>query len=111
MTDLTHPLVGPDQETTRIVNDRRSLLMRCRDARLELPLRAEQFAAGCGICVLFASADKSFVEVYQDSRGYFSIRWDSKKVGTSLGLSSVTHHDLEAAIGAAAALGLVVRYP
>jgi hypothetical protein len=111
MNDLNHPLVGPDQETTRIVNDRRSLLMRCRDARVELPLRSEQFSAGCGICIVFTGVDGSIVEVYQDARGYFSIRWESKKVGLLMDRSTVTHHDLEAAIGAAAALGLVVRCP
>jgi len=109
MNDLNHPLVGPDQETIRIVNDRRSLLMRCRDARVELPLRSEQFSAACGICIVFTGVDGSDVEVYQDARGYFSIRWESKKVGLLMDRSTVTHHDLEAAIGAAAALGLVVR--
>jgi hypothetical protein len=109
MNDLNHPLVGPDQETIRIVNDRRSLLVRCRDARVELPLRSEQFSAGCGICIVFTGVDGSIVEVYQDARGYYSIRWESKKVGWLMERSTVTHHDLEAAIGAAAALGLVVR--
>jgi hypothetical protein len=111
MDDLNHPLVGPDQETIRIATDRRSLLMRCRDARLELPLRGEQFSALCGICVVFTGVDKSIVEVYQDLRGYFGIRWESKKVGSIMERSTVTHHDLEAVIGAAMALGLVVRCP
>lgn len=109
MNDLTHPLVGPDQETIRIVNDRRSLLMRCRDARVELPLRSEQFSAGCGICIVFVGVDGSIVEVYQDARGYYSIRWESKKVGPIMERSTVTHHDLDLALDAAKALGLVVR--
>lgn len=109
MDDLSHPLIAPDQETIRIVNDRRSLLMRCRDAGVELRLRKEQFAAGCGICLVFEAADDSIVEIYQDARDYFTVRWTSKKLGWTQERSSVTHHDLDSVLAAAAALGLVVR--
>ena len=112
MNDFTHPLVGPDQETIRIVNDRRSLLMRCRDARVELPLRAEQFSAACGVCLVFESANGSNVQVYENARGWYTVQWRSELA--TLGApeaSKVTHHNLEAAIEAAATLGLVVRCP